>query len=429
MVQKSNLNINQPLTKKLEKKYKELKMQEKKRVNILGTCIMRDIFRYDMRGLYDVDRFVQNINPISAVANSPLLKVYDEKQINFSNSVSNFYRRNIKFDFTKKVFDYLDSKADFFLVDAGDARRELIEFSNGAYVTCIYKSKIKEMRDKGFISGNYGFVHFSNIADDVFEEAMGKYVQEIKKVAAGKRIVLFETKSVSGYFDVERKLIRPFASSMVNQENADILRCYKYLLEHLPEAVVIPMPQNNLGITKHIWGTYTLHYVPEYYEYAFEAFCCCDNSINAESEISKLMHSCEKKIKSKYYDVAESVGEKVDKYINSSNWYYNALTFFEKVVNDSLTYHKFDFFLEKYRGKSIAILKSKDKAGKLTARLCYIHGVNLAFSTEKYQEENFSMEEKSILKSVDLVIDCNLHGKDKIGFLGNKLINVNDILE
>ena len=76
-------------------------MNDKTRVNILGTCICRDIFGMQLEdGGYKIKRFIQDISPISiGISNSfsfPLAKV--EQIIGEKIKSGNFLKRNLILD-------------------------------------------------------------------------------------------------------------------------------------------------------------------------------------------------------------------------------------------------------------------------------------------------------------------------------------------
>ena len=124
--------MNDDMTKLTENRNK------KNAVNIIGSCIPRDALSLHSDEGVVVKKFVQSINPISAVGNSPLNKELIGDISEIMVGVSPFYQRNICLDLEKSVFRWaFDSDAEWLIIDAGAFRNEIILYGNQLYATKI----------------------------------------------------------------------------------------------------------------------------------------------------------------------------------------------------------------------------------------------------------------------------------------------------
>lgn len=104
-------------------------------ISILGICVLRDIFGlHKNNGDYQIDRFIQSVNPISSVSKSMLQKNIgheDEEIQDIFRGEFNFYKRNLLFDLNKTIFPYLSEvKSEYLMIDAGTCRFDLLRYSD-----------------------------------------------------------------------------------------------------------------------------------------------------------------------------------------------------------------------------------------------------------------------------------------------------------
>jgi hypothetical protein len=101
-------------------------------VSILGSCVLRDAFTLSKNAAdysdtgreFVIDRFVQSINPLSAI--SPALPTELSEALveeSLASKTSNFYKRNFRLDVTKGWADYLaEVSSEYLLLDLSTAR-------------------------------------------------------------------------------------------------------------------------------------------------------------------------------------------------------------------------------------------------------------------------------------------------------------------
>ena len=247
-------------------------------ISIVGTCLMRDIFRVmDSVGKYTVDRYVQSINPVSAVGESPLLKdVPDWSEKFFNIKMNAFHRRNAYLDLKKSLFDYIaEVKSNYLLIDMGEIRRDL----------CIFDREKKKMltdfsltQGRRILQEQYLLSMLEKISvlelDEVFvKERLDAYLDKILDIYPQEKIILFENYAIKTYYD--SKLGGVKHSWKWDREADKFNMCFdlvfSYCLKKLPLVKVIRFPKTALGDLHHIWGRYSLHYMEGIYRYGFEA--------------------------------------------------------------------------------------------------------------------------------------------------------------
>ncbi len=245
-------------------------------VNILGCCILRDIFRIneDSKDKYTVKKFVQFSNPISML---------DEKGIDIFEkdfeeySWSGFVKRCVSFDNNKTIFDTIkNNKTDYILLDLCELRFANIlirKNDNEAYYVTNTKFTKEYLSDKEFIKKH----NIRDVEEEVFfadEELYSfllRYAAKIKEIYAEEEIIIVENLPSNQYINYQEKKIANF--KYIDYYNPfHFQKIYNMFEKMLPKAKIIKIPNNFLGSTNHMWGKDPLHYVDEYYKYLYEAF-------------------------------------------------------------------------------------------------------------------------------------------------------------
>ena len=91
----------------------------KSTLNLLGCCVIRDIFGlHENDGGYSIKRFVQNVSPVSAVTNSPLLREIRDEDLLLAKT-KRFFAKCQKLELEKGIFEYIKAdRGDYLVVDA-----------------------------------------------------------------------------------------------------------------------------------------------------------------------------------------------------------------------------------------------------------------------------------------------------------------------
>lgn len=272
-------------------------------ISILGTCVMRDVFRVmDGAGKYKVDRYVQAVNPIAAVGSSPLLQeVPDWSGEYFDSEINSFNRRNAYMDLKKSVFSYLaEAKSDYLLIDIGDIRIDLCFFDKERQKSATsfsVKRGGKVMQEK-YLPSVLETTSVLELDDSFVREQVEAYLERILTLYPQEKIILFENYAVDAYYNRIIGGVKHSWEDTSKKFNQTFEKVFPYCLAKLPRAHVIPFPAYVLGDEKHIWGSYPLHYLDGYYQYGFEAVEAIVKAKNREEEAGLL-----RRLRSKWEEV------------------------------------------------------------------------------------------------------------------------------
>lgn len=234
--------------------------------SIFGICVSRDIVT--LLGSR-VNRFVQDVSPISVCYKSPLPYGFRLSEDNITEylldpKLNHFHVRNTILDMNKDVYSYLfEVKSDWLILDTGCLRyRTLVSKDDGVGVTECHLYRLKYKCDENV----FDFVSAMDMDEADFRKCMDEYIGRILREYDEEKIIVVETYLVDEYVDVERRELHKFTDK-IKDRNAEIRRGYEYLKQRLKKAHFIPFLDNTIGDEGHKWGKATLHYVPEYYEY------------------------------------------------------------------------------------------------------------------------------------------------------------------
>ena len=255
--------------------------------SVFGNCVSRDTV--EVLGCH-VNRFIQDISPISASYGSPLVgrdKFTEENIADYllNPKLNHFSVRNTMLDINKDLYDYLfQVKSDWLILDVGCLRfRTLIGKKGDAAVTEFLYNRLKDVLDKE----EFNLVRVTDMDEETFSKCMDKYISAILKGYDENKIIVVEEYLVADYVDSERIGIHPF-SYAIKERNYDIIRGYNYLKSKLKKAHYIPFLPNVLSDEMHKWGNEPLHYVREYYEYGSEAIKLIVKQLPIEEEKIKI---------------------------------------------------------------------------------------------------------------------------------------------
>ena len=277
--------------------------------SVFGTCVSRDI----VTALGSrVDRFVQDVSPISVSCKSLLpkgKKLSEEniKNILLDHKLSHFLVRNIILDMNKDVYSYLFAeKSDWLILDMGCLRYKMFMCRDDCVgVTECHINRLNYNYDKNA----YYFVSVLDMDETSFNKHMEEYLDSIRRNINEERIIVVEVYLANEYIGTDHKGLYEFQVE-IKKHNNEIRRGYDYLKQRLRRAHFVPFIDNNLGDENHKWGKYPLHYVPEYYEYGAEVIKLIINHLPKEQEvvcIDTLQNYYNERIKIKYLSSVASV--------------------------------------------------------------------------------------------------------------------------
>lgn len=218
---------------------------------------------------------------------------------------SNFYKRNLRLDIEKGVFDFLfGEKSDYLFMDIASCRYDLYYFPQSN--TYASKSNIyDEIFTSGEILEGCYQINTDTIPDDVCYNLLDKYIDTLLKEYRPENIILFDIKASPKRL-TKNKLIALREQDLSIKANRRIEKAYNYVKQKLPGCHIIEFPNGVVADEQHIWGPSVLHYVKEYYEYAYNAIKIIFSKLPLEAEkeaLSSLKTYYENLIYNKYNDI------------------------------------------------------------------------------------------------------------------------------
>jgi len=266
-----------------------------KTVDILGCCILRDIFRVaDVEQGYKVNKFYQFISPVSIVEESPktLRLVQDELSM---FEWSNFIKRNICSDFNKNVpAVYSESPAEYLIIDLCELRfRNIAVTIDGTERFYVTKTKYTD----AVLQSIDSFPQLKNaviedailLDDEAVFECLNKYVSFLKSIYPEKNIIMVRNHGYWKGVDDKQKQIFEYHNGSLLMLRERLNKYYDYVERLCPNINVIRMPDNCLCYAQHLWGRDPLHFYDEYYTYLYKAVdLICNNASDATQRIEEL---------------------------------------------------------------------------------------------------------------------------------------------
>lgn len=335
-----------------------MNMKHTNNISIIGSCISRDIFSFNGDAGYNIKRFVQSISPISAQTGGVnedyktlSLAIESKYKIPF------FYCRNFALDLTGRTFDYLfEEPVDYLVVDMACCRYDIWETEDGDIISKVdgyyHDEIVDEIFEKYDKSQSRKLINNDEKILCLLKKRVPQYFQKILEKIHVSKIILVETRAMTFYLQ-ERQQIAEFSPAISDSWNKRIQCGFEIALKYLKGCHVIYFPQNMVGDAKHKWGLSRLHYVKEFYEYAFQAINIIGENRSSTDE-RKALSTLYNKVNKDYYEffsLSLYKTLKMKRIVESEDerlWKYN--DYFQKIL---LNYEKLqrviDFMLkEKY---------------------------------------------------------------------------------
>ena len=260
-----------------------------KHISIFGTCCLRDIFGLAKeKGNYEIDAFVQNVNPLSAVMASPLSKEADERFDKIFGHQSRFYRRCARQDVDKSILDYFEENhSDWLLMDFAELRWDLFSSEKGGG-TYRHPEEIQQLKDEGYLD-EFRVVPTASLGLDKIYTGIDLLMARILRLYPEDHIILVDVRGVERMVNRDTERSAYFEKDAVNKINPLAQQVYTYVSSRYKACHCIPFPEDTPADHNHKWGREPLHYVQEYYDYALEAVnLITDGAGTREEERSKI---------------------------------------------------------------------------------------------------------------------------------------------
>ena len=268
-------------------------------ISILGSCVCRDLFeipnsRTGENGNYIIDRFVQSINPISAVSdvidNAVSTLIFNH--INESTT-SNFYKKIFTLEIKKKVFDYLNEvKSDFIIIDITTCRNILLKIKD-SYLTLGLANEVLHSIENDEIKSLLKLERLDilDMSQTEFEKLMDNYFANILSMYNQNKIIIIDILHTFIFLG-DKHEVKYLNNKMENEyilQNKRIERALIYLKKKIPNAHYIDRLPCLVGNINHKWGMCGMHYINDVYNYLFASVdFIINNSVNKSCEINEL---------------------------------------------------------------------------------------------------------------------------------------------
>lgn len=216
-------------------------------VAIHGSCVSRDLAEYHG---YTVSHYQARSSLCSKTGQKA---IYDPKSL--ENIESNFQRRMVEWDLTKKSFE--TREADYVLMDLIDERFDICSSGTSHFTRsqAFFKSGVRETLQGEFTRVKRGSE--SHLA--LFQKGAEHFARDIDRP-----IILHNACWASSYRDGGE--IYDFENTeQIKNENNLLEVMTKILSEVINFDAVVESPQHCISDASHKWGLASFHYIPEYY--------------------------------------------------------------------------------------------------------------------------------------------------------------------
>lgn len=245
--------------------------------SIMGSCVSRDIFSINDCQEYTINRFIQSVSPISASVSPVIDMDYQDLIVEVIDNfnITSFYKRCFSLGITGKAFDYLfEVPSDYLIIDMSCCRFDLMICSGGKILPKISGQNYPEILDT--VVKKYNLPEFTEVISDdneiisLMNQLLPKYFEKILENYPLERIILVETDAAAFYLN-KKGTVTEFKNTVIESWKKRIHHGEEIAREYLHGCHIIEFPEYVFADENHKWKLAQLHYVQEYYEYAFQA--------------------------------------------------------------------------------------------------------------------------------------------------------------
>ncbi len=239
----------------------------KKIVNILGSCVSRDLFPADTA--YEIRQYVSFSSPMSMYQPAGE-RVMALEEIEDFVKTSKFALRCLMLDHNKKTFDYLSEReSDYLIVDIADVRMNLAKYAEG-FTTHANSVLLNATRFTERF-GTYQKLSALDFSEQEWYDCIDWFCEQVLKLYTPQQIILHELYMVEEYRSKEHS-IKAFSDKYkIPQKNDLLKKMHDRCKMHFAGCHVITPPDNVLADAYQKWGLHPLHFHKHYYDYAYEA--------------------------------------------------------------------------------------------------------------------------------------------------------------
>ncbi len=239
----------------------------KKTVNILGSCVSRDLFPSDTE--YEIGQYVSFSSPMSMYQPAGK-RVMTMDEIEDFVKTSKFALRCLMLDHNKKTFDYLSEKnSDYLILDIADVRMNLAKYADGFTTHANSILLNAERFTKRF--GAYQKLTALDFSEQEWYDCIDWFCEQILKLYTPQQIILNEFYMAADFRSKDHRIKTFTEKYRISSKNALLKKMYDRCKAHFAGCHVISPPEHLLADSYQKWGLHPMHFHKYYYDYAYEA--------------------------------------------------------------------------------------------------------------------------------------------------------------
>lgn len=245
------------------------------KVDTMGSCVSRDIFRYTFPGRYEVCVNIQR-TPITCLYQDPLHVQSSSEGI----QVANFEQRMFHTQMEQTAIEQLkNSKAEILIIDLSEERFEryevvsevgMVQLAYWASAEPMFRNLFSCEDSKYKIAKKY--LPFE-LEEDMIRKKYKRFAESILKTESNPKgyraenIYVVEAKYAEKVISNAGCIRDYHLDRHVEKYNQWFEKLYTILYEYLPGCKVIKLPQYTYASENHMWGGGPLYYTEATYEY------------------------------------------------------------------------------------------------------------------------------------------------------------------
>lgn len=265
----------------IKKRVDQLEKNEQPiKIDVFGSCVSRDIFRFAVPGRYEVCTNIERNSITSLYENSIL------EEIKVSNTKIPSYEQKMFTTQLKKdaVAELKRSGAEILVLDLAEERLDRYEIEyKGKKTSLNYWPRANIMFESLCNEKHYGCRLNKKkspfeMTEKQIREKFSRFAKEIVKTEKNPdgyeqgNIYVIEAKFADKIVTEQGGLRNYYKDYHVKQYNQMYDQMYKIFYEYIPNCKKIKFPQFAYATEHHKWGGHPLHYEDKIYEYFLEVF-------------------------------------------------------------------------------------------------------------------------------------------------------------
>ena len=227
------------------------------KVDILGSCVTRDVFEFDETNIFSVNKYFAR-SSLASIYSLPLKINGDQIGLD-----SNFQRRMVLQDISKEFKRYIKSiQSDLFIIDFIDERFSILRTPGGRFIT----------RSTEFLKSNLPYeVQTGSVNDEqklnLWEKAAENLISDLKNHYDPSKLVLHKAFWKKTYVDKSgnHRYFDDETTQLIQRHNEKLSYLYDFIESNLSSAQVIQL-EGFVASENHRWGLQPFHYEDAYYQ-------------------------------------------------------------------------------------------------------------------------------------------------------------------